>query len=244
MEQENKHKLLKPLLTILIGIILIAGTGLGIWYWQNGEANKQKTDSDKQISELQKQVNDLQKKSTTTTSTAKPVTPTNDVWLKKAKELKFKYIALGSNVRSVIQDPSDSNIFYYADWGSSIDQGSQGPNAIYRFDVSTIKDFAGDDNASLSLAAGELIYQRDALTLKQKNDLLKLVGFDGRNLVFYEDGAMDSPGPCFVPWLNTKNLESINVDGKNPTPQKYNISSAIYSTEKPKQAACIKQLPQ
>lgn len=56
-QQENKHKLLKPLLVILIGIIIIGVTGFGVWYWQQNELKKQRTDSDKRISELQKQVN-------------------------------------------------------------------------------------------------------------------------------------------------------------------------------------------
>ncbi|RJO59978.1 hypothetical protein C4544_06435 [candidate division WS5 bacterium] len=57
--QETKHKLLKPLLIALMGIILVAGAAFGVWYWQNQEKEKQKKESDKQIQELQKQVSEL-----------------------------------------------------------------------------------------------------------------------------------------------------------------------------------------
>lgn len=60
-ELERKHKYLKPLLAILAVILLVGGTGFGIWYWQSGEAKQQKSDSDKQIQELQKQIHDQEK---------------------------------------------------------------------------------------------------------------------------------------------------------------------------------------
>jgi cytoskeletal protein RodZ len=66
--QEKKHKLLKLLLIILLGIVLIGATGFGVWYWQQDELKKQKTDSDKKISELQKQIKEVKGQSTTTNS--------------------------------------------------------------------------------------------------------------------------------------------------------------------------------
>lgn len=56
---KQKHKYLKPLLAILIGIILIGATGFGVWYVMNEQAKNDKDESDKQIQELQKQVNEL-----------------------------------------------------------------------------------------------------------------------------------------------------------------------------------------
>lgn len=67
--KETKHKLLKPLLTILLGIILIGATGFGVWYWQQNEMKKQKVESDKQISDLQKKIDEVKSQSTTTKST-------------------------------------------------------------------------------------------------------------------------------------------------------------------------------
>lgn len=69
---KKENKLLKPLLVILAVILFAGGTGLGAWWWQNGELNKQRSDNDTRVAALQKQINDLQKKSTTTTSTTKP----------------------------------------------------------------------------------------------------------------------------------------------------------------------------
>ncbi len=175
-----------PLLTILAVILVAGGVGFGVWYWQNGELNKQRSNNDTRIAALQKQIG-------TKPSTSAPkeqTNPSNDIWLKKVKELKVRNIALANNNQiDVLQDPSNSNIFYYTEWGATVDQGKQGPNAIYRFDVSKAKNFAEDDYASFSLAQGDLIYQRDAVGLKQKNSLLKLVGFDGRKLVFFEMNA-------------------------------------------------------
>jgi len=66
---KKEHKYLKTLLTVLVGIVLIAGVAGGVWYWQQNELKKQRTDSDKQIQDLQKQVSDLKKNQTTTTTT-------------------------------------------------------------------------------------------------------------------------------------------------------------------------------
>lgn len=77
--QETKHKLLKPLLIILGGIVLIGATGFGVWYWQQGEIKQQKTESDKQISEMQKQISDLKNESTTTKPTAPNTSTSNSV---------------------------------------------------------------------------------------------------------------------------------------------------------------------
>ncbi|RJO59977.1 hypothetical protein C4544_06430 [candidate division WS5 bacterium] len=68
----KEHKYLKPLLTIFVGIILVAGAAFGVWYWQQDEMKKQREGSDKQIQELQKQINELKKESTTTTESTKP----------------------------------------------------------------------------------------------------------------------------------------------------------------------------
>ncbi len=67
--QEQKHKYLKSLLITLAGIIFIAGTGFGVWWWQNGELQKQQSDSDTRIAAMQKQIDDLKKEQTTTTTT-------------------------------------------------------------------------------------------------------------------------------------------------------------------------------
>lgn len=58
-ETKKKHKYLKPLLVILAVILFAKLTGLGVWYWQQQEKEKQKKESDKQIQELQKQLNEL-----------------------------------------------------------------------------------------------------------------------------------------------------------------------------------------
>jgi|GEM_PF-4294426 len=77
-ETEGKKKggVLKVILTILLGVVLIAGAAGGVWYWQEqqktaqksdadarlAELAQQKEDTDKSASDLQKQVDDLSKK--------------------------------------------------------------------------------------------------------------------------------------------------------------------------------------
>lgn len=59
---EDKQKsLVKPLLVSLAVILLISGTGLGVWWWQNGKM--QRTDSDKHITGMQNQDNPPKKES-------------------------------------------------------------------------------------------------------------------------------------------------------------------------------------
>lgn len=66
--REGKRSSLIPLLAILSIIVLVGGTGFGVWYWQQQEIKKQKTDSDKKIAELRKK-NSLSKSQTNTKST-------------------------------------------------------------------------------------------------------------------------------------------------------------------------------
>lgn len=46
---------------LITAFLSLTVAGGGVWYWQNQEAQKQKTDSDKKTQELQKQVEDLKK---------------------------------------------------------------------------------------------------------------------------------------------------------------------------------------
>lgn len=48
--QEKKHKLLKPLLIILAGIVLVGATGFSVWCWQQQELQKQKTEAATKVS--------------------------------------------------------------------------------------------------------------------------------------------------------------------------------------------------
>lgn len=49
------------IVAVIIAVLAVAGTGGGVWYWQNQQIQKQKQDSDKKIQELEKQIEDLGK---------------------------------------------------------------------------------------------------------------------------------------------------------------------------------------
>jgi len=61
-QEEKKNSSLKTIITILIAVLLIIATGLGVWYWQQGEIRKQKSDADTKITAAEKQVKDAKQK--------------------------------------------------------------------------------------------------------------------------------------------------------------------------------------
>ncbi len=67
---KKKHRFIGMLLAILAVILFSVGTAAGVWYWQNGEQNKQRADSDTRIAAMQKQVDELKNSQKDTKSTA------------------------------------------------------------------------------------------------------------------------------------------------------------------------------
>jgi len=51
----------------------------------------------------------------------------------------------------------------------------------------------------------------------------RLVGFDGKKLVFEQTGIEDSPGPCYSMWLSS-GLKYIDLDAAKPVKRDYSIS--------------------
>ncbi|MCL4386909.1 MAG: hypothetical protein M1355_00685 [Patescibacteria group bacterium] len=61
---QDKKKNLSLIITIIVSLILIAGTGVGVYFWQRSVNSKQQTDNKKQVEALQKQINELKSKPT------------------------------------------------------------------------------------------------------------------------------------------------------------------------------------
>jgi hypothetical protein len=163
--QEPKHKLLKPLLIILLGIILVGTTGFGVWYWQQNELKKQKTDSDKQISELKKQINDLKKESTIENSTGS-TGESNEEKAGAAETLGT--ISAGATATKSPDDQTISILFYPDSTGIFTSQEKQGSGWV---NVIANKSYPGHGgfNAGTIPAGGSVKTVRLLLVENGKN---------------------------------------------------------------------------
>ncbi|MCL4386911.1 MAG: hypothetical protein M1355_00695 [Patescibacteria group bacterium] len=88
--------------TIIVSVVLIAGTGLGIYYWQRSVNNKLETENKKQIEGLQKQIEELQKgqsnagiTSNSSTTVANDETANWKTYTDTKNGFSFKYPASG-----------------------------------------------------------------------------------------------------------------------------------------------------
>lgn len=158
--QKEKSKLLKPLLTLLVGILLIAGTGLGVWYWQQNELKKQRADADSRVAELQKQIDELRNSTEKTesadeTESWKTYTSNADGFsIKYPESLTVKnYSATGSTEASHNFSPSSAT-------GTNMQSGMINIR-VNKSQWSTVKEFA-------HWAEGRIITEKETIIDNQK----------------------------------------------------------------------------
>lgn len=166
-QDEKKHKHLKPLLVILAVVLLLGGTGFGIWYWQQNEIKNQKTESDKQISELQKQATENSK--TETKTDEKKTGWKTYVNNQDSFQLTFPDYWAGYGASESLDDTKKSKYIYFG-------LPSKKPNTLY--------DFGFDRNYS-SLFAVSVIEKAEWEATKDSPGAGQKIGEKGTKVYTY-----------------------------------------------------------
>jgi hypothetical protein len=127
MEPERKeHKYLGVLITILVMILLTAGSVAGTWYYMNQQAKKTSDDNAAQVASLQKKITELNKETSTESATTTRTTPTitktgSDAAKDFCNTVKSGYIAYG-----ITYQEGDSAEFVSCSMGAASGAGGSG----------------------------------------------------------------------------------------------------------------------
>ncbi|MDO8507791.1 MAG: hypothetical protein Q7S53_04475 [bacterium] len=184
--EDKKKNLLKPLLVLLAVILLVSGTGIGVWWWQNGELNKQKTDSDKKISELQKQVNDTKNQTATKTTSKAASNWKTYINNQDSFQISFPDYWAGYGVSEALDDAKKSKHIYF---GLPI----KNPDTVYDF---------GFDRNYTSLFAISVTEKAEYEATKDEPGVGQKIGEKGSKVYTYSQ-SNGIPGE-----LNTGNAET------------------------------------
>lgn len=82
------------------------------------------------------------------------------------------------------------------------------------------------------------VYSREKKINDDKE--LRIVGFDGNKLVFYETNSSDTPGVCASLWLLNRKYEYLDITNDESTPRPYALSSKDKVAYQKDEAECIR----
>lgn len=131
------------------------------------------------------------------------------------------------------------------------------PNKYY-FTYSLISDRMEISYASISTSTETQILNRDLFANAVYGDVgdrrvvysrekkinddkeIRIVGFDGSKLVFYETSSSDTPGVCASPWLLNRKYEYLDITDDESIPKSYVLSSKDRAVYQKDEAECIR----
>lgn len=146
------------------------------------------------------------------TSSVSNAVPAEDSSLKQKLiklSVDFNLLSIWNIRPGTFVHPQMPNRFYYASADST---GLR--IGYYDFAADTAADATNLNSFNISQHTN-WVYTKNMFQTGPSDRELRIVGFDGNKLVFYETSSDDTPGPCASPWLRTGAIQYLYVDIAN-----------------------------